>query len=155
MSEPDAVEIVYERPAPPPRRWAIVAGGVVFVALALWVTARALPSPRWLAAAVAIGLIVLAAQSLLGGRGLLAAQRVTADASARTLRIAHRRGERVVAIGDITDAQHGRVVASDGVTLDAVTLTLRGAEAVSFAVASPETAEGAARAIRALMDASV
>ncbi len=151
MSEPEAAEIVYEHPAPPPRRWAIVVGGVLFVALALWVTARALPSPRWLVAAVAIGLAVVAVQSLLGGRGPLATTRVTADAGARTLRITHRRGERVVALGDIADAQHGRVVANDGVTLDAVTLTLRGGEAVSFGVASPETAEGAARAIRALI----
>lgn len=150
VSEPDATEVIYEHPAPPARRWVIVAGGVLFVALALWVTARALPGPRWIVAVAAVGLAVVAVQSYFGGKAVLATRRVTADPAARTLRIVHRRGERVVAFGDVAGATHGRVVESDGVTLDAVTLTLRGGESVVFGVASPETAEGAARAIRAL-----
>lgn len=146
------IEIVYERPAAPPRRGVVVAGAVLFVAMALWVTARALPGPAWVLVAVAIGAAVLAAQLLLGGAGVLATTRVTADPAGRTLRIEHRRGERAVALGDVAEVANGKVTAGDGVALDAVTLALRGGATVVFGVASPEAAEGAARAIRALLD---
>jgi hypothetical protein len=151
MSTGAPIEIVYERPAAPPRRWVIVAGAALFVALTLWVTASALPGPWWVLVAVAIGAGVLGAQLALGGAGVLATRRVTADA-AGTLRIEHRRGERAVALSAVTEIAHGKVTAADGVALDAVTLTLRGGAAVAFGVASPEAAEGAARAIRALVD---
>jgi len=148
------IEIVYERPAAPARAWVIVAGGVVFAGVVLWVTSRSLPGPGWFALAVALCAAVFAAQSLLGGGAVLSTRRVTVDPAARTLRVEHRRGARSLALGEIARVEHGKVVSGDGVSLDAVTLTLTGAEALSFGVASPEAAEGAARAIRALMDAA-
>ena len=153
MASP-AIEIVYERPAAPARGWAPVAGGALFVVVVLWVTERSLPGPGWFALAVAITAAVYAAQSLLGGAAVLSTRRVTVDPSAATLRIEHRRGERALALGDIEGVAHGKVTSGDGVALDAVTLTLRGGASVAFGVASPEAAEGAARAIRALMEAA-
>ncbi len=142
------MEIVYERPAAPARWGVTVAGGVHFAGVVLWVTARALPGAGWFALAVGITGAVFAAQSLLGDRAALATQRVVVDG--RTLRVEHRRGERVVALRDITGVASGKVTGGDGVALDAVTLTVAGASAVVFGVASPEAAEGAARAIRAI-----
>lgn len=148
----DPIEIVYERPSPPARWWVTVAGGVVFAVVVLWVTARALPGPGWFALAVLVTLAVFGVQSAMGGGAVLATRRVTVDPAARTLRIEHRRGERVLALGDITGVAHGKVTSGDGVALDAVTLTLAGGGAtLAFGVASPETAEGAARAVRALL----
>lgn len=146
------IEIVYEHPAAPARWGVIAAGGALFAAVVLWVTARALPGPGWFVLAVAVAVAVLAAQSVLGGRAVLATRRVTADPGLRALRIEHRRGARAVALADVTEVAHGKVTTGDGVALDAVTLTLRGGEALAFGVASPEAAEGAARAIRALLD---
>ena len=153
MASSDPVEIVYERPAAPARRGAIVAGGVVFAVALLWITARALPHPAWLGAAVVITVAVFAAQSLLGGRVVLATRRVTLDHGARALHIEHRRGARAVALADVATVAHGKVIAGDGVALDAVTLGLADGATVVFGVASPEAAEGAARAIRALLGA--
>ena len=144
------MEIVYERPAAPARWGVTVAGGVLFAGVVLWVTARALPGLGWFALAVGITGAVFAAQSLLGDRAALATRTVVVDAGARTLRVEHRRGARVVALRDITGVASGKVTGGDGVALDAVTLTVAGASAVVFGVASPEAAEGAARAIRAL-----
>lgn len=153
VNEPAPTEVVYEHPAPPARRWLVTAGGGAFVVLLLWVTARALPGLRWFAVAAGIAAAVAAAQSYFGRQAVLATRRVTADPGARTLRVAHRRGERVVAFDDVATVEHGRVVEGGGVSLDAVTLTLRAGETVCFGVASPEAAEGAARAIRAVMGA--
>ncbi len=152
MASP-AIEIVYERPAAPARGWVPVAGGALFVGVVLWVTERSLPGPGWFALAVALTVAVYGAQSLLGGAAVLSTRRVTVDPSAGTLRIEHRRGERALSLGDIAGVEHGKVTPGDGVALDAVTLTRRDGATVAFGVASPEAAEGAARAIRALMEA--
>jgi hypothetical protein len=151
MASERPMEIVYERPAAPARRGVIVAGAVAFAVVALWVTARALPGLGWFALAVVITAAVFAGQSLLGG-SVLATRRVTADPGARTLRVEHRRGARVVALGDVAAVTHGKVTAGDGVALDAVTLSLTDDAPLVFGVATPEAAEGAARAIRALLD---
>jgi hypothetical protein len=148
----DPVEIVYERPAPPARRGLIVAGAALFAGSVLWVTARSLPGLGWIAVAAAITLAVLAVQSRFGGAAVLATRRVTLDPGARSLRVEHRRGALSIALADVAEVTHGKVTEGDGVTLDAVTLTLRGGAAQSFGVASPEAAEGAARAIRAAME---
>ena len=153
MASP-AIEIVYERPAAPVRAWGPIAGGALFVVVVLWVTERSLPGPGWFALAVGLTAAIYAAQSLLGGGAVLSTRRVIVDPSAATLRIEHRRGERELSLSDIAGIAHGKVTSGDGVALDAVTLTLRDGSTVALGVASPEAAEGAARAIRALMEAT-
>ncbi len=143
-------EIVYAHPAPGRARYGAWVMAALVALIVLWPTYKVLGPLAFAVVAVATA-GALAWLRRYGGGGALTALKVESDADARVLRLEHRGGALEVPWSEVTAVESGTVQTGEGLTLDAVTLRRGERDPVVFSVTSAGAAEGAARAIRAVM----
>ncbi len=147
----DAVEVIYAAPKRTGAWWGAAVGAVLFVALIAWIVARMVRNPVGIALVVVILVVGLAAPTALGQRGPLRATRVTVDGASRGLRIEHRRGVELVRFDEVRAVEAREESVAEGVPIDVVVITLRDGRVLRFGVIDRGAAEGAARALRAVL----
>lgn len=143
-------EIVYAHPSPGRARYGAFIMAAVVALIVLWPSYKVLGPLGFAVAAVATA-GVLAWMRRFGAAGALTALKVESDPDAKVLRLEHRGGAVEVPWAEITAVESGTIQTGEGLTLDAVTLRRGEGEPVVFSVTSAGAAEGAARAIRAVM----
>lgn len=147
----DAVEVIYAAPPRTRAWWAAAAGALLFVALIAWIVARMVRNPVGIALVVVILVLGLVAPAALGQRGPLRATRVTADGASRGVRIEHRRGVELLRFDEVRAVEAREESVAEGVPIDVVALALAEGREVRFAVIDRGAAEGAARALKAVL----
>lgn len=152
---PATLEVIYEPPPATRASWWAALGALVFVAGVFWLIARVMQRP-WiaLAALVAVGALY-SVQFLARHPKLLSPRRVVADTVARVVRVEHRRGVVTLAFDEISDITAGTTLLGDGLSLDSVTIARREGEAVTFSVLHKGAADGAERALKAVLGMKV
>ena len=148
---PAALEVIYEPPPATRASWWAAVGAVVFVAGVAWLIARVMQRP-WIAlAALALVGALYAVQLVARHPKLLSPRRVVADTVARVVRVEHRRGVVTLDFDEIRDVSAGTTLLGDGLSLDSVTIARREGEAVTFSVLHKGAADGAERALKAVL----
>jgi hypothetical protein len=146
------IEIIYEAPKRTQAWWWALAGLLMFLTSVLWVVVRMI---RRTGALITVGIVLALAvvwPFLTGRTGPLRTQRVVADSKKREVLIVHRKGEERVAFDEITDVTPVTVVVAEGVPLDAVCLHLGKERTITLGVLDKGAAEGATRALRAVLN---
>jgi hypothetical protein len=147
-SDARSSEVIYEAPARSSAWWLSAVGGAAFVAFVSWIAFRMLDNR---AVAVAVLLLGVAVPLVSGRAGPLRIRRVTVDHRDKAVTVAHATGTVTVPFADVTEVTHGEELVGEGVTVDVVTLTRTGGAPVRFSVIDRAAAEGAARALRAVL----
>lgn len=144
-------EVLYLPPSTARQRAAAALGALVFAAGVLFLVSKVLQGVLPTLVAAVLVALVIGAQAWARRTALLSPTRVLVDHDAKTLVVEHRRGAVTVALGDITEVEHGTVTLGDGITLDAVTVKRGDADPVRFSTWNAASAEGAARALKAVL----